>query len=71
MRKIVVHDEDEAAMCVTGGRLYDNMVVEDDVMPFPYMLLGDDARAAAFGHAGRMGGPDVKLSGMSILVGEM
>jgi hypothetical protein len=71
MRKIVAHDEDEAAMCVTGGELSDGMVVEGDVVQFLYMLRGDDARGAAFGHAGRMGGPDAKVTGMAILVCEV
>jgi hypothetical protein len=71
MRKTVVHDEDEAAIRVSGGGLSDGMVVEIDVVPFPEMLLGDDAGGSAFEHAGRMGGPDVKLTRMAILVGEV
>jgi hypothetical protein len=39
VRKIGVHDEDEAAMWVTGGRLLDGMAAEIYVMPFPEMLV--------------------------------
>jgi hypothetical protein len=45
--------------------------MEVDVVPFPEMLLGDDAWGAAFRHSGRMGGPDVKLAEVAILVGEV
>jgi hypothetical protein len=55
MRKHGVHDEDEATMCVTCGGLSDVRVVETHVVPFPEMLMGDDARGSAFGYAGRMG----------------
>jgi hypothetical protein len=44
MRKIVVHDEDGTAMCVTCGRLFDAKVVEASVVPLHEMLLGDDVR---------------------------
>jgi hypothetical protein len=71
VRKIVVHDEDEAAMCVTGFGLSDGMVVEIDVVMFQEMLLGDDVGGSAFGHAGRMGGPGVKLTRVAVLVGEV
>jgi hypothetical protein len=62
MRQIVVHDEDEAAMCFTSGGLSDGMVVEANGVSSPQMLLRDDARDAAFGHPGSMGGPDEKLA---------
>jgi hypothetical protein len=71
MRKIVVHDEDEAAMCISGGWLFDGKVLENGVVPFPEMLVGDGAGGSAFGHAGRMVGPDVKLTGVAIPVGEV
>jgi hypothetical protein len=67
LRQVVVHDKDEYAMCVICGCLSDIMVVEADVVPFPEILVGDDAWVAAFGHAGRM---DVNLTGVAILVGE-
>jgi hypothetical protein len=39
MKKIVVHDEDEVAMWVNGGRLSDGMVMETNVLPLPEVLL--------------------------------
>jgi hypothetical protein len=41
MRKIVVHDVDEAAMRVAVVWLSDGRVLESDVVPFPKMLLID------------------------------
>jgi hypothetical protein len=70
MKKIVVHDEDEASMWDTGGRLHDGMVVEADVMPFAETLLRDNAWGSALGHVGRMGSPTVELASMAILVGK-
>jgi hypothetical protein len=46
MRQVVVHDEDEVAMSVTGCRLSDSIVMDANAMPFPEMLLGNDARGA-------------------------
>jgi hypothetical protein len=43
MKQVVVHDEDEVAMSVTGCRLSDNRVMEANVVPFPEMLMGNDA----------------------------
>jgi hypothetical protein len=71
MRKIVVHDDEEAAMCVTRGRLSDSMVVQANVVPLSEIMMGDDDGGAAFGHAGRMGAPDVKMTGVAILVCEV
>jgi hypothetical protein len=71
MMKVVVHDEVGVAMCVTCGGLSDGMVGETDVVPFAEMLLRDDAWGTAFGHAGRVGGPDVELPRVAIFVGEV
>jgi hypothetical protein len=71
VRKIVVHDEDKAPMCITGGWLADGMKMEADVVPFPEMLIRDYARSSALGHAGRMSGTDVKLTRVAIMVGEV
>jgi hypothetical protein len=71
MRQVVVHDEDEVAMGVTCGRLSDSRVIEVEVVPFPEMLLVDDAQGAALGHVGGMGGSDVSLTGVAILIGEI
>jgi hypothetical protein len=42
MREVNVHDEDDASMWITGGRLPDGMVVEADVMPFPEIRERDN-----------------------------
>jgi hypothetical protein len=71
MRQVVVLDEDEVAMSVTCCRLSDSMVMGANVVPFPEMLLGNDAWAAAFGHAGGVGGTNANPAGVAILIGEM
>jgi hypothetical protein len=71
MRKIVVHDEDEVAICITCGGLSDGRVGETDVVPSAEMLLRDDGGGAAFGRAKRIGGLDVELTRVAILVGEV
>jgi hypothetical protein len=71
MRQVVVHDEDEVAMSVTGCRLSDSRVMEADVMPFPKMLLGNDAGGSAFGHAGGVRGTNANPAGVAILISEM
>jgi hypothetical protein len=71
VRKIVEHDEDEAAICVVGGWLADGRIMKDYVVSFNEVLMGHYAGSSAFGHAGRMGGPDVKMARVAILVGEV
>jgi hypothetical protein len=71
MRKTVVHDEDEAPMWVTGGGLPDGKVVETDVMPFVEMIVTDNVWRSTFGHVGRMGGPNLELVSVAILVGKV
>jgi hypothetical protein len=68
MREIVVHVNDEAPMWIIGSRLSDGRVVEDSVMPFVEMLMGDDAWGSALGHVGRIGAPNVELTSVAILV---
>jgi hypothetical protein len=70
MRKIV-HDEDEASMWINGDRLPDDRVVEACVMSFPEMLLRNNACGSALGHVGRMGGPNMELTSVAILVGKV
>jgi hypothetical protein len=45
--------------------------MEVDVVSLPEVLLVDDIGSSAFGHPGRMGGPDAKLARVTILVGEV
>jgi hypothetical protein len=71
MRQVVVNDEDEVAMSVTGCRLSDIMVMEANVVPFPKMLLGNDAWGSAFGHAGGVRGTNANPAGVTILIGDM
>jgi acetone carboxylase gamma subunit len=42
--------------------------VEANVVPFAKMLVGDDAWGSVLGHAGRIGGPNVDLTSVAILV---
>jgi hypothetical protein len=71
MRKVVLHDEDEASMRVIGSWLPDCKVVEAHVVPFPEMLMGYDAWCTALGHVRSVGGPNVELTSVAILVGKV
>jgi hypothetical protein len=71
MKKVVVHDEDEASMWVIGSELPDGSVVEANVVPLPEMPLRDNAWCTALGHARRVGGPNVVLTSVAILVGKV
>jgi hypothetical protein len=71
MRNVVVHDQNEASMWVSCGRLPDGIIVEDDVMPLPETLLRSNAWGFALGHVGHVGGPDVELTSVAILVGKV
>jgi hypothetical protein len=44
--------------------------VEQGVVPFAELLLGDYARGFTLGHTGRIGGPIVDLTSVAILVGK-
>jgi hypothetical protein len=68
MRNIVVHDEDDLAMWVGGIGLSDGRVMETDVVPVPEMLLRDHAWGSAFGHVGRVGSPNAKLTGVAVFI---
>jgi hypothetical protein len=70
-RQVVVHDEDEVAMSVIGCRLSESRVMEANVVPFPKMLLGNDAWGSTFGHAGGVRGTNANPAGVAILIGEM
>jgi hypothetical protein len=71
MRKVVVHDEDEASMRVIGNGLPDCGVVEAHVVPFLEILLGDNALCTTLGHVKRVSGPNVELTSLAILVGKV
>jgi hypothetical protein len=71
MREIVVDDKYEAPMLVTGGGLSNGGVVEVYVVSLAEMLLRDCARDTALGHVRRMGGPNVYVAGMAMLVGKV
>jgi hypothetical protein len=71
MRKVVVHDEDIVSMWVSDSWLPDGRVVEGDVVPFPEMLLGDNAWCTALGHIRGVGGPTVELTSVAILAGKV
>jgi hypothetical protein len=74
MRKIVVHDEDKVddiAMWVNGGRLSDGMVMETDVLPLPEVIMCDNDWGSTFGHFGRIGDPNVELTGVAIFIGKV
>jgi hypothetical protein len=45
--------------------------VEVDVVPFLEMFLRDNASGTALGHVGRVGGPNVDLTSVSIMVGKV
>jgi hypothetical protein len=69
VRKIVVLHEDEVAMWVAGKGLSDGTVMEtDDVVPVLEMLLIYDAWGTAFGHVGRVGSPNAKLTGVAVFI---
>jgi hypothetical protein len=68
MRNIVVHDEDDVAMWVGCIGLSDGRVIETDDVPVPEMLLRNHAWGSAFGHFGRVGSPNAKLTGVAVFM---
>jgi hypothetical protein len=71
MRKIVVHDKDEAPMGVTNDRLFDGRVVEADVVHFAEMFLRKDNGYPTLGHVAHIGTYDVNLAGVAIMAGQV
>jgi hypothetical protein len=55
-------------MWVIGSGLSDGKAVEADVVSFPHMLMGYNARCTALGHVGRVCGPKVKSTSVAIEV---
>jgi hypothetical protein len=71
VRELVVHDEDEAPVMISRSGLADGKVMEANVVPLAKVLLRYDARSVALDHVGCMGGPDMDLAGVAILVGQV
>jgi hypothetical protein len=50
VRELIVHDEDEAPVLISGTGLANGRIIEADVVPLAEVLLRDDARSTALDH---------------------
>jgi hypothetical protein len=69
VRELIMHDEDEAPVLISGRRLANGKIMEPDLVPLAEVLLRDDARSAALDNVWGMSSPDVDPAGVAILIG--